>query len=173
MSRRGSIQVITDYLALMEKEAKDSRDAITLSVQYLLVRDGIALAELADEIGVTRDHIPNKIRDGRWKFEDLDVMGDLFDIEPSDLLRSPKAIQGLTVSRSIRHLMDRDQVPLADISDEIGVTDEQLTWKITDGEWSTGEINTLATFFAVEASDISRGPNRITRDKGTEGDDTE
>jgi hypothetical protein len=95
MSKRGSVQIVTDYLALMEKEPANSREAITFSVQYLMVRDGISLSGLADHLNVSRDYMPTKMRDGRWKFEELDTMADLFELHAGDFLHGPKYIKSI------------------------------------------------------------------------------
>ncbi|MBD3004866.1 hypothetical protein [Streptomyces sp. 5-10] len=98
MTKRGSAQVVTDYLAMMEKEPEDSREAITFSAQYLMVRDGVSLAELADHLKVSRDYMPTKMRDGRWKFEELDAMAELFEVHAGDLLHGPQYIKNLEES---------------------------------------------------------------------------
>ncbi|MER6605819.1 helix-turn-helix transcriptional regulator [Streptomyces sp. NPDC000927] len=95
MSKRGSVRIVRDYLTFMETDPGDSRESVSFSVMYLMVKHDISMHALADRIHVSRDYMPRKINEGRWKLEELDAMSDIFNVHPGDFLHGPKYIKNL------------------------------------------------------------------------------
>lgn len=78
----------------LRTEPADTRERITSSVRYLLVKNGMTVKDLAGEIGgVAVSYIRQKVSDHRWRLEDLDTLEDAFAVPVSDIVAGYRRLE--------------------------------------------------------------------------------
>lgn len=70
-----------------------TRSTITATVKHLLIDRDMRNAELAARMGVSASYLPRKINEGRWTVDELDLLSEIFDLEPADLVRGYRYIR--------------------------------------------------------------------------------
>jgi len=70
----------------LRTEPFDTKERITSAVRYLLIKHGMSVVQLGDQCGVARGYMRRKIIQHRWTVPDLDILTEIFDSHPSDLV---------------------------------------------------------------------------------------
>jgi len=70
-----------------------TRTTISSTVKHLLIDRDMRNAELAARMGVSASYLPRKINEGRWTVDELDLLSEIFDLEPADLVRGYRYIK--------------------------------------------------------------------------------
>lgn len=70
---------------------------VAANVRAEAARRGLTQYELAKRIGLAQSAVSDRYRERRqWQLEDLEELGNLFGIEPAELLVRPKGFEPLT-----------------------------------------------------------------------------
>lgn len=70
----------------LRAEPSNTKERITSSVRYLMVKHRMTPVELAQECGIAKGYVRRKITEHHWTVSDLDVLTEIFDSHPSDLV---------------------------------------------------------------------------------------
>lgn len=70
-----------------------TRSTISSTVRHLLIEKGMKNQELATHMGVSSSYLPRKINEGRWTVDELDVLAQIFNLEPADFVRGYQYIK--------------------------------------------------------------------------------
>ena len=64
-----------------------TKETVSESVRTLMRMKGMRnMAELAELLQVHPEYMPRKVREGRWTLEDLDMLGEIFEVTPAALV---------------------------------------------------------------------------------------
>lgn len=65
----------------------DTRTTVSSTIRQLMIDQGMNFTELASSLGISPSYMPRKIYEGRWNFDDLDRLAEIFGLEPADIVR--------------------------------------------------------------------------------------
>ena len=85
---------IMRHTGLLREEPVTSRERITSAVHYLMIQRGSRAEELTAVLGAKSAHYVQhrKLKENRWKVEDLDLLGEFFDVHPGEFVFGYKAL---------------------------------------------------------------------------------
>lgn len=64
-----------------------TRNTISATIRHLLIERGMRNADLADRLKVSHSYMPRKISESRWTVDELDILAEIFHLDPADFVR--------------------------------------------------------------------------------------
>lgn len=72
----------------MSSRVITSREKVSESVTALMVSSGMTYEQLADKFNLNPYYLKRgKLGEQRWDLDDLDLLAEIFGVEPADLIR--------------------------------------------------------------------------------------
>jgi len=88
------IIAIMRHTGLLKAEPTTTRERVTSAVHYLMVQRSVTTEELTQVLGAKSAHYVQhrKLKENRWKIDDLDLLGDFFDVHPGEFAYGYRAL---------------------------------------------------------------------------------